>query len=514
MNKNIIYLLPVIIGLFFFLFGINILINGHLHEDAYILFQFSRNFASGNGITFDKVSGPIEGATDFLWMISIGLISKLTGDFAISALILNSLGLAILIYLIINIREKFDLITLALILAILISGGTSAALGGFSTLTYAALYALLTINSIKRKYIYITIFAICLPLFRPDGAILTFGTLLSLLIFADKTEFKKIVASYSIIIFVGVTYFLWRWNYFGVLLPLPLLVKQKTDYIFEGLLLNFNILKFYVPLLLSIIYFWKKDSNREHSIILLGPFLLFIALSFMHQSQNVGYRFQFVIIVAILIQAAYALPLIKDKIIYLLSLLILITCIPGTWFIYRDYKYLTNSDYINSFPQLLKKSNFQIDKIAITEAGRFPFWYNTKKMIDLVGLNSREIVLEGPNTVLEREKPKLIFLHHAGRFNYNEPLKNNINFTEIDTKSISLNKYEGKNPVSLAPAAALNYAQKNNYRTVIVRYGDYDEGYSHVYFLDRTLDINLFKKILDDSFKTKISYFDSLKLLK
>lgn len=48
---------PLICGLLFFSFCCYILNNGHLHEDAYILFQYSRNFASGNGITFDYASG-------------------------------------------------------------------------------------------------------------------------------------------------------------------------------------------------------------------------------------------------------------------------------------------------------------------------------------------------------------------------------------------------------------------------------------------------------------------------
>ena len=54
-----------ILGVVFLASALFILTFGHLHEDAYILFQYSKKLALGQGIVFDEVSGPTEGATDF-----------------------------------------------------------------------------------------------------------------------------------------------------------------------------------------------------------------------------------------------------------------------------------------------------------------------------------------------------------------------------------------------------------------------------------------------------------------
>ena len=48
----------------------------HLHEDAYILYQYSKVFP-GLGISFDVVNGPAEGATDFLLMTALGLAHRI-----------------------------------------------------------------------------------------------------------------------------------------------------------------------------------------------------------------------------------------------------------------------------------------------------------------------------------------------------------------------------------------------------------------------------------------------------
>lgn len=507
---------PVISGILFFISGLLILQNGHLHEDAYILFQYSKNFALGNGITFDSSSGPLEGATDFLWMISIGLLSKITGDLAVSALLLNSLGLSILIYLIIKIRSSFDLITFFLCLTVIFSGGLSAAIGGFSTLAYASLYALLTINIINKKYFYIVFLTIAISLFRPDGVILTIGALTSLLLFSKKEDVSKAIVCILISSIIGFIYFIWRWNYFDSILPLPLLVKQHTDSLLEGLHPNYDALKRYFPLLITSIFFFNKKDTNKYCAILFGPLLLFISLSFMHQSQNIGDRFQFVIIVSIILLYTYSIPNnIKGKYLYLLLILPLIAIFHGKKVIINEVKYLTNSDYINNFPQLLKESNFTSEKIAITEAGRFPFWFNAKKMIDLVGLNSKDVVIKGANKVLESENPELIFVNHADRYNFKKlNLDNSKNFIIVNPGLIFINEYSGTNPVKLAPVYALRYAQKYNYTTVLVKYGSNDKNYDHVYFINKRLNIEKFLKILNESFYIKTSYFSSKEFLK
>src|ERR1700686_5011566 len=47
-------------------------------EDASMLLRYSKNFADGNGIVWNVGEHPVEGATDFLYMITVGEIARWT----------------------------------------------------------------------------------------------------------------------------------------------------------------------------------------------------------------------------------------------------------------------------------------------------------------------------------------------------------------------------------------------------------------------------------------------------
>ena len=62
-------------SLIFFIACSFVLLKGHLHEDAYILFIYAENLANHNFIGYSLGTGRAEGATDFLWMIILsGLV--------------------------------------------------------------------------------------------------------------------------------------------------------------------------------------------------------------------------------------------------------------------------------------------------------------------------------------------------------------------------------------------------------------------------------------------------------
>jgi hypothetical protein len=71
-------------------------------------------FNKGYGITFYPNAVPIEGATDFLWLVCIIATSKLGLDIGTSAVILNSIGVFGITYIFIlllseTIKNKFIL---------------------------------------------------------------------------------------------------------------------------------------------------------------------------------------------------------------------------------------------------------------------------------------------------------------------------------------------------------------------------------------------------------------------
>jgi hypothetical protein len=136
--------IPLVSGLIFIASAVILLANVHLHEDAYILFQYSKKLALGKGIVFDEVSGPAEGATDFLWMIFLALMHSIGIDLSWVSAILNGIGLATTGFVIFKLRGRIDYWSISSLLLVIFSGGLAAALGGFSTLAYGGLFSIFT----------------------------------------------------------------------------------------------------------------------------------------------------------------------------------------------------------------------------------------------------------------------------------------------------------------------------------------------------------------------------------
>ena len=234
MKKYIPYAISVSAGLLFTFAAVTQLTYGHLHEDAYILFQYSHNVASGHGIVFDNLSGRAEGATDFLWMLLLALLSRMGLSLGTAAAVMNGIGLSVICYVALKISRRIDLFLLPVIGLLVISGGFSASLGGFSTLAFGATFAVLLLVAIERHYSAMAISALLLSLFRPDGVLLAFGSVAAAFATAKPEERKRILVLLSAAAVVGLSYFVWRLEYFGMWLPLPLLIKSQTTSFLEG----------------------------------------------------------------------------------------------------------------------------------------------------------------------------------------------------------------------------------------------------------------------------------------
>ena len=153
---------------------------GFLHEDAYILFIYSRHLAETGQITFDAVHGPTEGATDFLWMWLIAQGMRLGADPGFVAAGLNALGAGSLLSALYRVHApaRWQAGVVWLVPLVLVSPFLGAALGGFSVLFYVGLYAQVLVALLHRRIRAATVWSVLLCLTRPDAVVLTLGTLL------------------------------------------------------------------------------------------------------------------------------------------------------------------------------------------------------------------------------------------------------------------------------------------------------------------------------------------------
>lgn len=256
-------------------------------EDAVILYEYAKNFAQSGLITYGGASHPIEGATDFLWMVVIAFFKVLGINEFGTALFINFLCLAFIASLFKDSIEK-----LLVGAAFLLTPFLYSSLSGFSTITFSALYVMgIKLLLDRSKYLYVSILLLCLV--RPDGVFWGAGlVLVRMLELKTYNEFKdEINRGLTWLVAPGLLYFIVRYWYFGEFLPLPFLVKAsggKDFLIFHfGSLWAISFVLF--PVVFTVVFLLKEKKEAVQFILLfLLPVFFYAA---MRLEQNFGNRF-------------------------------------------------------------------------------------------------------------------------------------------------------------------------------------------------------------------------------
>ncbi|PQL94828.1 hypothetical protein C4S76_04140 [Apibacter adventoris] len=512
-----------LIAIFYVVINIYYISKMNFEEDAYIMFRYVEMFVKGYGITFYPGGGHLEGATDFLWFLLLSILNKCYIDTGIASIILNSLGVFIITYILTSVilKSKDKIIRNILFpfsFLWLLIVPVFAAFGGFSVFLYSSII-LLTLHLLYKrvKIIWIPILSIIIALFRPDGVIL--GICFTILGFflSEKKNRKLYFVNVFIAAIVGISYFLWRYNYFGELLPLPLYVKQATS-IWKSFKINiydFTSGAVIVGIILFVICYILQNKQEKKNIFLLElpSIIFFLTISLAHQSQNIASRFQApVIYMGYYLIIVMIINLSKNKGKYrlvcvgLFYVLILISLCNSIAHILWTYGHSKRS-YINVFPSKLAK-NILVDgnTLAVSEAGRIPYWVDKKvKIIDLVGLNTK---YTAKNEITESYIAKLdpevimIFIHNT--------FKGTQNVYKISDRNL-INRYiyingKGKEYQAMLVTSKFIYDHWDEYDVFMVRFLDY---YPHVYAIKKRLNKSeLMFKLLNESFNESSSYWD------
>jgi hypothetical protein len=385
-----------------------VLATGHLDEDAYILYTYSANLATGHGIVWDQVHGPAEGATDFLWMVLLAGLRYRGVDLGAAAALLNALGLALSFYSISRLADLEGVAAHALLAAaLLLSHLTAASLGGFSAHFYCGVFALACCFAVRRQYAALAFALLALGLVRPDGVILAFGIFAAVCVY-ERREVLRHGGYFLLAVLLAGAYFVWRWWYFGLLLPLPLIVKGHALSPLAGVIRNTWPL---IPLggVLALILWQRRALGARLLLIGSGPVLLFVALACANQMQNLSFRFQAPITLAIV---ALGFCAGRDR-TGILALALLPWLAFGVRSIEREARPLLTPDYVNYLPQMLNPLLGPDARVALTEAGRFGYRLDAGKL-DLVGLNSPDIARGASREhALAAFHPDLVFFHQV-----------------------------------------------------------------------------------------------------
>jgi hypothetical protein len=248
-------------------------------EDAFISFSFAHKLASGDGLVWNIGEPPVEGYTNFLWVIicscailtgaNLILFTQITG-------IVASIITLIYVYVFCNKLLEFGSYTSLLPCLLLALAGPFAtwAVSGMETNLFALFVTAICYHGISywkyfKKASLILSFSFCFlaTLTRPEGfgifIILLALHLTRVLIQKDSKEISgTMILAVIVYIIPFLIYFAWRISYYGYLLPLTFYAKTGGTVFqwFRGFAyfsyFSFHFLLPFVPLLLLL--FWEN----------------------------------------------------------------------------------------------------------------------------------------------------------------------------------------------------------------------------------------------------------------
>jgi len=210
----------------------------HPVEDAAILMRYARHLAEGHGIVWNIGEAPVDGATDFFFMVVLAAVHRLgvSLEGAVHLLGLAShLATVALVYLAIRalpLRSRWLALFAAAFLAM--GPGIRYVEAYFGT-PFFALWGALTwylANRLARGQattgmsLAFALAGLAAGLTRPEGVFLAALMMASILYWRGWRGARRTLLIFAAVFLVlGGAYLLWRWHYFGYPLPNPFYKK-------------------------------------------------------------------------------------------------------------------------------------------------------------------------------------------------------------------------------------------------------------------------------------------------
>jgi len=417
--------LVILLMVFCFAFLLSeVMFYNHTWDDAYISYRYSKNFVENHGLVYNQ-GEYVEGYTSFLWVILLGLIGKTGFDIPLAGkalCILFGLGSLVITYFIVRAfdkRYRMAAILAALLLAFRIDYGIHFQSGMETSFNIFMISLGFYLYLQKHRYSLIItgIIAGLLPLIRPDGILFLSAIVLSELISIKNGSLKKCLKNIFQFLLPAVTiiilHLLWRYSYYGDLLPNTFYAKSSGFYLIKYIRGAYYLLKFFVygggflyfiPAVYFIFKFFKNKHVRTMTIII---FLYFLFNIYASGDWTAYSRFMMPVLPLIVIASSFGimklLSLLKaNKIVSILVVLTFMTAgfqnglflkaMPTEHiFMHRNAikKWITLCEDFRNLKA--EHPDFTIASIPIGAIG----YYSEARIIDMLGLTNKHIAKHG-----------------------------------------------------------------------------------------------------------------------
>ena len=409
-------------------------INRFIQDDAFISFRYAANWIHGNGLVWNP-GERVEGYTNFLWTLLIGIGMKFGIDPVTCSCLLGLLCFGITLILMYRLSTViFHSHRMGLISVFLLGTNytfSSYATSGMETQLQTCLFvasAYLVIRSITKQSLdHYRLFGLSLllgmaVLTRLDSALCCLILFVSVfyLILKENSSLAKKAAQGAVLLFpffilVG-GWFIWKWFYYGNLLPNTYYAKvasvaslKKGGYYIYLFFLSYGLF----PFLLFVPVFFKKIWDHRNAGLIILASILFLWLIYVIKvgGDFMEFRFMVPVLPFIILQLIWLIRnCVKQREVQWIFLLWIFLGSFHHQFRFGRYvetggiesiklleRHLMDEDesWIQIGKVFGKAFNGNLDvTIATTACGAIPY-YSNLRTLDMLGLNDPWIARHG-----------------------------------------------------------------------------------------------------------------------
>jgi arabinofuranosyltransferase len=400
-------------------------------EDAAILLRYADHLAQGHGLVWNIGEVPVDGATDFLFMLMVAGLARAGMGIENAALALTLAAHLLTVFLVyrLHIIRFQGTIWAASLSALVVATGpglnycealfgtTVFALAGL--VTYSHFLKLMEDRGNGESAARFALAGLITCLIRPEGVVLVLGMFMSMMWYLRGALRGQLVARFVVLfILPGIAYFAWHWWYFGHPLPNPFYIKGGGALYPASLKASFIGVVKMGSVLLPIMAWaaWKKDARRK-TMLLLAPVVLFaVAWILMSNAMNFSHRFQYILMPVLWVAWAPAVELMHPGFSlrkgWLLVGMPLCALVVGMHYMIYAKQPRIHADGRADLGKALVEWKGKGYAMAVTEAGNLPL-YSGWRTLDTWGLNDQYIAHQGvvDAAYLDRYEPALIMIH-------------------------------------------------------------------------------------------------------
>lgn len=360
-------------------------------DDAFIMFRYGYNFVHFDVWNFfPSKTRLVEAYTTFLYT-AISIIPAYLHIYAYT--FYKILGFLLFLLLIFQLYYSTKNKRLALVAIFIFVANWQTyvhTFSGLETMLWCCLFfrliILLQSEQIQQQQNQAWIIALLLPLTRPEGIFISIFAFLYL-VFKRKIKVNYVIL--TLVILLGIAYFIWRYNYFGELFPLPFYQKsvKSSAGIISIIINSFSALHYIVCLLVFTVIFRKNAFFVYLSTLVLCLFYFVYGTSLL--SMNFADRFSYQLFFPVLLFGIISISNVaetdKIKIKYCAYFLVCFVFAKGAYSTHsRNFStihdnmfsgYYYNKTHLNIAKQLRKLNQPNI-KIFCNEAGIIPYYSN------------------------------------------------------------------------------------------------------------------------------------------